>query len=105
MSSGDFIPQLPISKTPPTPNELRIVDNLFKSEETLKIVFKEFKDAILIGVLFIIFSLPQIDTLIQKFAPVIVSGSAYFMFSFKALVFVIVYYFIKNLSSVTGKQR
>ena len=61
-----------------------------------KKIFMNTKDVFLLGILFIIFSLPQVDSLIRRFVPV-ADKSSIIMVLIKTCLFMIVYYVIKNL--------
>ena len=65
--SGDPISQLPVDQSQPSNNELQIVNSLFtKHKSTMDTLVEEAKDSVLIGALFIAFSLPLVDGLIEK---------------------------------------
>lgn len=94
---GDMIDQLPADTSVPSHNEIRIVDQLFQQKKSMfdKILHST-KDILILGGLFIIFSLPFVDNLIQKFITV-TSTSPYILIGVKALLFVFSYFIIKNL--------
>ena len=94
---GDMIEQLPADTSVPSHNEIRIVDQLFQQKKSIfdKILHNT-KDMIILGGLFVIFSLPFIDNLIQKFLTV-TSTSPYILVGVKTLLFVFSYFLIKNL--------
>jgi hypothetical protein len=94
---GDMIEQLPADTSVPSHNEIRIVDQLFQQKKSMfdKILHST-KDILILGGLFIIFSLPFVDNLIQKFIT-ITSTSPYILIGVKGLLFVFSYFIIKNL--------
>lgn len=94
---GDMINQLPADTSVPSHNEIRIVDQLFQQKKSMfdKILHNT-KDIVILGGLFVIFSLPFVDNLIQKFIT-ITSTSPYILVGVKALLFVFSYFIIKNL--------
>lgn len=94
---GDMIDQLPADTSVPSHNEIILVDQLFQQKKNLfdKILHST-KDILILGGLFIIFSLPFIDNLLQKFIP-ITSTSPYILVGVKALLFVFSYFIINNL--------
>ena len=93
---GDPIAQLPVDKTPPSQNEIHIIDSLFKKHrKTMDVIFEEAKSAIIVGLLVIMFCLPNIDTIIQKFLP-ITQKSLYFLLFFKGLIASVMYWLIKH---------
>lgn len=94
---GDLIDQLPSDMSIPSHNEIRIVDQLFQQQKSIfdKILYQT-KDLIILGGLFIIFSLPFIDNLITKFITA-AGTSQYILLGIKALLFVISYFIINNI--------
>ena len=94
---GDYLNQLPIDKTTPTHNEIMIVDNLFKEKKgTFDKILEKTKDILVLAIFFIIFSLPQVDSLIKKFISV-TNNSIYILIGIKASLFAISYFIIKNI--------
>jgi hypothetical protein len=94
---GDFINQLPADMSVPSHNEIRIVDQLFHQKKGIfDLIMGKTKDIIVLGGLFIIFSLPFVDTLIMKFVTA-ASTSPYILIGIKALLFVLTYFIINNL--------
>jgi hypothetical protein len=92
----DVIRQLPVDKTNPTHEELQIVNTLFKKHEgDINNIFNEAKDAVLVGIIYILFSLPQLDEYIKKFLP-ITNKSPYFLVLIKALSAIILYWVVKH---------
>lgn len=93
---GDSISNLPVDQNPPSPNETQIIDTLFKKHKsTMEIVMDEGKDSILVAILVIIFSLPQIDAYIKRFIPV-TEKSIYILLLIKALMAMIAFWLIKH---------
>jgi len=94
---GDIIQNLPIDQTIPSTNEIKIVDTLFKEKKKFIDKFlSNTKDLLILCILFILFSLTQIDTVLQKFIP-ITRTSQYILVVIKSLMFVSVYFLINNL--------
>jgi hypothetical protein len=94
---GDYIDQLPSDASVPSHNEIIIVDKFFQQKKSIfDKIFLQTKDIIIIGCLFILFSLPFVDNLIKKFIK-ITETSPYILIGIKALLFVIIYFFIKNI--------
>jgi hypothetical protein len=94
---GDIIEQLPVDTSVPSHNEIIITDQLFQQKKSIfdKILHNT-KDILILGGLFIIFSLPFVDNLITKFITV-AGSSPYILIGVKALLFVFSYFIIKNL--------
>lgn len=84
---GDAITGLPIDKNPPTTNEIHLVNSLFSepNKTTLQCLMGDMKDTILIAILFVLFSLPQVDELIHRLIPA-TSKSPYILLGIKALL-------------------
>ena len=93
----DIIENLPLDNSEPSSNDLKIVNTLFTPQNQSQIgsILAEAKDAIVVGILFIIFSLPYIDSLINKFIP-ITNGSVFILTLFKAIFIIIVFWLIKH---------
>lgn len=93
---GDDIANLPVDSNPSNHAELEIVDSLFPMQSLpMQIVASESKDAMLVGLLFVIFSLPPIDDTIKKFLPVM-EKAPYLLIFVKAMAFVIIFWILKN---------
>ena len=94
--TGDSIFELPIDQSLATRDEMQIIDTLFtKNASTLNKLAVEAKDPIIIGVLFVILSLPMVDNLITKFVP-ITNKSPYILVGVKALAIMVFYWLIKH---------
>lgn len=94
---GDMINQLPSDSSVPSHNEIRIVDQLFQQKKGIfDKILSQSKDIIILGGLFILFSLPFTDNLLKQF--ISVSGtSPYILVGIKTLLFVLIYFIIKNI--------
>jgi hypothetical protein len=94
--NGDHILQLPVDKNIPMPNEVHIIDTLFKKNRgAMNIIFEEAKDSIIVVLLIIASCLPQINEAFQKFLP-ITQNSPYFLFVGKGLLFGLLFWLIKH---------
>jgi len=97
MNTGDYIDQLPSDVSVPSHNEIRIIDQLFQEKKSmLDRILHQTKDIIILAGLFILFSLPFVDNLIKQIITV-TTKSQYILICVKALIFVIIYFIIKNL--------
>lgn len=93
---GDQINQLPVDKNPPLPNEIHIIDTLFKKHRgAMDIIFEEGKDSVLVAALVVLACMPQIDLFIHKMIPVS-QQSPYFLLLAKGLVAAFLYWIIKH---------
>ena len=95
--SGEFLNNLPSDQTEPSVHEITIIDTLFKEKQTTlnKFLFQT-QDILIMGILFVLISLPQIDSFVGKLVP-IASKSVYTMIGIKAIVFMTIFFVIKNL--------
>ena len=95
--TGDLISQLPVDQSQPTNNELQIVNSLFTTthRNTMDTILKEAKDSIFIGMLFVIFSLPLVDSLLKRVLP-ITDKSPYILVAIKACCVMALYWLIKH---------
>ena len=101
-SYGDDINALPTDQTVPSHNEINIVETLFKKKHsTIQKILSGAKETVLLLLLFIVFSLPQIDGLIQKM--ISAAESPYLLVGIKAVLFAATYFIIKNLYLVRKK--
>jgi hypothetical protein len=102
---GDMIQQLPSDMSVPSHNEIKIVDRLFQRKKSMfDKIMGESTDIIVLSGLFVVFSLPFIDNLIIKFIPA--SGtSPYILIGVKALIFVLIYFIIKNIYLVRKNSK
>lgn len=93
---GDIIEQLPSDQTVPSHNEIRLVDTLFQHKKGIvDKILTNTKDILIIGLMFVIFSLPPVDATIKKFIT-ITERSSYILIGVKALLFMIGYFIFSN---------
>ena len=93
---GDKIDQLPIDQTVPSHNEIRIVDSLFQQKKGIvDKILNNIKEILIIGVLFIVFSLPAVDEMVQKIVPP-TSTSPYILLVVKTVCVMVLYFIINN---------
>jgi len=93
----DVIETLPVDQNPPSHNEMQILDTLFrKSNGTMQKLFDGTKDVMLVGLLFILLSIPQIDDVIRQFVPS-TANSPYILILVKAICFMLLYFVIRNM--------
>jgi hypothetical protein len=71
----DSLLNLPTDKIPPSQSELQIVNTLFHHKKEINNIFLEAKESLVVGIIFLLFSIPQVDNLIQKFLPVTQNSS------------------------------
>ena len=96
MLMSDNINSLPTDKNNPSEVDKNITDTIFGENSTVteKLV-KEGKDVFILGLLFIIFSLPQLDDIIKKFIP-LTANSIYALILTKAILLMASFWLIKH---------
>jgi uncharacterized integral membrane protein len=92
----DIIEHLPTDDTVLTNNEVEIFDKLFKNDEDVKKIFFELRDTILVGILFIIFSLEPMNQIFHKYITS-TKNSPYMLIFIKSLIVMLVFFFLKNM--------
>lgn len=94
---GDIIEKLPVDTSVPSHNEIRITDQLFQKKKGIfDKILQNSKNIIILGILFIILSLPFVDNFIIKFIN-ITGTSPYILIGVKAILFMFSYFIIKNI--------
>jgi len=94
---SDSIDTLPVDQNPPSHSEIQIMDTLFKqSHSTVQKILNGTKDVMLVGILFMIFSLPQVNEFVFKTFPS-AQNSPYILLLAKAIMCMIAYFVIKNM--------
>ena len=91
----DVLSTLPTDKIPPTSSELQILNTLFNHKKEINNILSEAKEAIIVGIIFLLFSVPQLDSLIQKFIP-ITEKSTYILLLIKILFVIVLFWVIKH---------
>lgn len=92
---NDLLTQLPTDENPITYNEKKILETVF-GKSTTSVSF-EVKDYIISAILFAVLSLQPVDSLIKS---VIKTNSEYIILGIKTLIFIILYFFIRNISLI-----
>lgn len=93
--SGDYIEKLPLDDSKPSAEQMKLVNNIFKENySTMDKLASEFREGMVIAILFVIFSLPQMDDIIRKFVPS--ADNTMILTGIKAVIVVLLFYFIKN---------
>ena len=91
--TGDKIRDLPVDNPDhkSRPEDLELVSTLFRNKEHTSTLFKEFKDSLIGGLLFIILSLKVTDKFLEGFCENTITR-----YIVKFCIFVILFYIIKN---------
>jgi hypothetical protein len=95
---SDDIESLPLDNVyVPSQNEKQIVESLFgiQDKSVINKIMNEFKDLVIVAILFIVFSLKNVDDLIYKFVPAS-QNSVYILLLIKTLGFVVLFWIVKN---------
>lgn len=93
--NGDLIQNLPTEKVEYTENQIKIANIMFKENKTtLNVLASELKDGIVLSVLFIFFSSPQLDAFILKTIPN--ANNLFVLYSVKCVAIIILFYIFKN---------
>ncbi len=93
---SDNLSSLPTDKNNPSEVDKNMTDTIFGANLSItqKLV-KEGKDMMIIGLLFISLSLPQVDELIKKFVPA-TQNSVYILILIKAIMVMVLFWLIKH---------
>lgn len=101
-TAGDPLESLPIDQTPPSHEEIALVDTLFKERiSAFHKLLSGAKDALFVGLMFVAISLPIVDVFLKRFMPL--TESPYTMIAAKALLFAIVYFILSRMYLVRIK--
>lgn len=99
-TDAELINNLPTSDTVPNNNEVQILNTLFKqTQKPFEQFMSKGKDTILVGLLFVLFSIPYTDEVVQKFFPSSTT-SLYTKILIKTALMMIAYFVIKNIHLV-----
>jgi hypothetical protein len=103
-SNSDNIDALPTDQNNPSHTEIQIVDTLFKQKHnTVQKLLSGTKDVLVVGFIFLLFSLPQFDELLKKLIPA-TEKSPYILVGVKAVLFAFAYFLVKNLYLVRKRN-
>lgn len=93
---SDNLGSLPTDKNNPSEVDKNMADTIFGANLSItqKLV-KESKDMMIIGLLFVALSLPQVDELIKKFVPP-TQNSVYILILIKAIMVMVLFWLIKH---------
>ena len=93
---SDPLQNLPMDQSQPTHKEIEIVDTLFKKHRgTMSVIVDEMKSSFIVGVLFLVLSLPQVDALFRRMIPSL-ANSTYIILIVKLVIFVALYWILKH---------
>jgi hypothetical protein len=94
IKNHDLIIELPTDESDIVENELQVLNMIFKENpNTFKAIFKEVYDSIIVAILFIIFSLPYTDNIINSILPI--TNNYSFLIVIKAIFVMFLFWFIK----------
>ena len=102
-NNSDNIDALPVDQNSPSHTDIQIVDSLFKQKHsTIQKMLAGTQDILIVGFIFLLFSIPQSDELLKKVLPV-TEKSPYILLGVKKLIFMFVYFVVKNMYLVRKK--
>jgi len=102
---ADNLIDLPTDKQPLRQEELLIVDKLFNNHQsTFQKLLVEFKEPLILGILFIALSLPMTDSFIGLIIPG-TKNSSIVLLVIKVLLFMTLYYVLKNFAFIKNKNK
>lgn len=95
----DNINDLPIDKKMrQTEIEIELIDTIFKGEpSTLKVLIDEIKEPLIVGVLFVLFSLQYLESVTQSLLP-LTNNSPIFIMITKVIFIMILFWIIKHFN-------
>lgn len=95
-TNSDLLQKLPVDNNEPTKEEVNVIQSLFppKQNKEMQLIFNEAKESIIVGILFLIFSVPYLDTVIQKILPL--AQSPFIMILVKVALMMVLYWVIKH---------
>lgn len=93
--AGEKLSDLPVDKEIPNDNHIKIINGLFQENNTIQTIINDSKDTILVGLIIIMLSMSQIDTLIRKYV-VITQKSDYILYLVKGLLGAFIFWLIKH---------
>lgn len=94
---GDLISNIPDDNSIPSHTELEIIDKLFHKNKTIfETILMKTKDILIIGILFILFSLKPIDDIIKRFVKSS-ETSVYILIGVKSILFMLTFFIVKNI--------
>lgn len=96
---GDLIESLPEDDS--TYNE-NLANVIFKQQKTVKNVFKELKESIIIALLFVVFSSEQLENIIKNVYPA-AGNNKIAMMVIKCVLVVFFFYLFKNFEFARAK--
>ena len=101
---ADLIARLPTDDTAPTKSEIQVIEYLFDkdgSQKTARTMADEFRDALFLAVLFLIFSSQYFEILVVRYIPQ--ASNAVIGQAIKAMCVVVVFYIYSN--SALAKRK
>ena len=100
----DSISSLPVDNNPPVPDEIKILDTLFKeNQNSFYLFFEGVKEVILAGLLFVLLSIPQTNEYIIRIFP-FSQTSPINLLLVKTFLFMGLFFVLKNLYLIRKKK-
>jgi hypothetical protein len=93
---ADSIDSLETDKNAISQSENQLLNSLFVRKSMFETILGAAKEVVLAGILFVIFSLPQVDDLVKKYVPS-TNNSVYLLTFVKAALFMFAFFVLKNM--------
>lgn len=95
-TKSDPVKMLPVDEAPPTDGEVYILNKYFRTESSgMEKLLDGSQEIILVGILYLLISLPMVDMYIQKYIPA-TNSSLYVLYGVKALILMLLFFVIRN---------
>ena len=105
MINYDMISNLPMDQSMPSERELLFLNSLFKEKKTpMQKIINEGYEPFFVGILFVIFSNPKIDEIVNTYLPV-TQNSIYFLLLTKMFLVMIIFWIIKHFHLNLNKEK
>ena len=107
MNRYDILRNLPTDKNEIDDKEIEVINLLFEDEEektSFNKIIEEFYESFLVGILFIIFNQDYVNNVLLSIVPLL-NGSEIFLLLFKTMVFVILFWILKNIRLLNKNDK
>ena len=105
MINYDMISNLPTDQSIPSEKELLLLNSLFKEKKTpMQKIINEAYEPFFVGILFVIFSNPKIDEIVNTYLTV-TQNSIYFLLLTKMFLVMIIFWIIKHFHLNLNKEK
>lgn len=92
---GDLIENLPTDNSDVSEDEQEVIDMIFEeNKSTFEALANEIKSVAIVGLLFFVFSIPQLDSLFKGLLPI--TNNVYILILLKSLIVMVIYWLVKH---------